>query len=104
MFPAEQASRTGEDRRTTMTIMTMRMVEMTNIMLMKTTATSIIIMMRITTPAKPAQIAVAMPGATDEQVSAFVEAEPTDVFPNAAKYLARHGGRAPVMVKRDDVH
>lgn len=79
--------------------MTMRMVEMTNIMLM----TTIVIMMRMTTRAKPAEIVVAMPGATDEQVSAFVEAEPTDVFPNAAEYLARHGGRADVMVRRDDV-
>ena len=80
------------------------MVEMTNIMLMKTTATSIVIMMRMTTRAKPAEIVVATPGATDEPVSAFVEAEPTDVFPNAAEYLARHGRRAPVMGKRDDVH
>ena len=85
--------------------MTMRttLVEMTNIMM--TTATRIVIyMMRMTTRAKPAEIVVAMPGATDEQVSAFVEAEPTDVFPNAAEYLARHGERAPVMVRRDDVH
>ena len=83
--------------------MTMRMA-MKNIMLMKTTATRIAItMMRMTTRAKPAEIVVAMPGATDEQVSAFVEARPTDVFPNAAEYLARHGGRADVMVRRDDV-
>ena len=81
--------------------MTRRMVEMTNIMLMTATATRIVT--RMTTRAKLAEIVVAMPGATDEQVSAFVEAEPTDVFPNAAKYLARHRGRAPVMVKRDDV-
>ena len=100
MIPPEEASRTEDDRRTIMT-----MVEMTNIMLLTTTATRIIIiMMRMTTPAKPAEIVVATPGATDEQVSAFVEAEPTDVFPNAAKYLARHGGREPVMVRRDDVH
>ena len=73
-------------------------------MLMRATATRIVIMMRMTTLAKLAEIVVVTPGAIDEQVSAFVEAEPTDVFPNAAKYLARHGGRAPVMVKRDDVH
>ena len=60
-------------------------------------------MMRMRTRAKPAETVVGMLGATDEQVSAFVETRPTDVFPNAAKYLARHGGRAPVMVKRDDV-
>ena len=83
--------------------MTMEMVEMTNIMLLTATATRIVIMMRMTTRAKPAEIVVAMPGATDEQVSAFVEAEPTDVFPNAAEYLARHGGRADVTVRRDDV-
>ena len=83
----------------------MTMVEMTsNIMLMTATATIIFIMMRMATRAKPAEIVVAMPGATDEQVSAFVEAEPTDVFPNAAEYLARHGGREPVMVRRDNVH
>ena len=82
--------------------MTRRMVEMTNIMLMTATATRIVT--RMTTRAKPAEIAVATPGATDEQVSAFVEAEPTDVFPNAAEYLARHGGRADVMVRRDVVH
>ena len=99
MIPPEQASRTGDDRRTIMT-----MVEMTNIMLMKPTATRIIIIMvRMTTRAKPAEIVVAMPGATDEQVSAFVEAGPTDVSHNAAKYLVRHGGREPVMVRRDDV-
>ena len=97
MIPPEQASRTGDDRRTIMTMMK-------NIMLMKTTATRIVIMMRMTTRAKPAEIVVAMPGAADEQVSAFVEAEPTDVFPNAAEYLARHGGRADVMVRRDIVH
>ena len=79
------------------------MVEMTNIILMKSTATRIAIMMRMTTRAEPAEIVVAMPGATDEQVSAFVEAEPTDVFPNAVEYLARHGGRADVMVRRDNV-
>ena len=83
--------------------MTMGMVEMTNIMLTTTTAMRIFIMMRMTTRAEPAEIVVAMPGATDEPVSAFVEAEPTDVFPNAAEYLARHGGRADVMVRRDDV-
>ena len=81
----------------------MTMVEMTNIMLMKTTATSIVIMMRMTTRAKPAEIVVATPGATEKKVSAFVETVPTDVFPNAAEYLARHGGRADVMVRRDDV-
>jgi len=83
----------------------MTMVGMTNIMLMRTTETRIATtMMRMTTHAKPAEIVVAMPGATDEQVSAFVEAEPTAVFPNAAEYLARHGERAPVMVRRDDVY
>ena len=103
MVPPEQAIGLGDDRRT---IMTMRItwVEMMIIMLMKTTAMRKVIMMRMTTRAKPAEIVVAMPGATDKQVSAFVEAGPTDVFPNAAEYLARHGGRAPVMVKRDDVH
>ena len=82
------------------------LVVMMIIMLMKPTATRIVIsmMMRMTTRAKPAEIVVAMPGATDEQVSAFVEPEPTDVFPNAAEYLARHGGRADVMVRRDVVH
>ena len=86
--------------------MTMRitLVEMMIILLMKTTAMRTVIMMRMTTHAKPAEIVVAMPGATDEQVSAFVEAEPTAVFPNAAEYLARHGERAPVMVRRDDVY
>ena len=79
----------------------MMMVEMTNIILLTATATRIFIMM--TTRAKPAEIAVATPGATDEQVSAFAEGEPTDVSPNAAEYLARHGGRADVMVRRDDV-
>ena len=54
--------------------------------------------------AEPAEIVVATPGATGGQVSAFVEAEPTDVFLNAAEYLARHGGRADVMVRRDVVH
>ena len=98
MIPPEQASRLGDDRRTIMT-----MVEMTNIMLMTRTAMGIFIMMRMTTRAKPAEIVVAMPGATDEQVSAFVETRPTDVFPNAAEYLARHGGRVDVMVRRDDV-
>ena len=95
MIPPEQASRTGDDRRTIMTMV--EMVEMTNIIPMTVTVTG------MTTRVKPAEIVVAMPGATDEQVSAFVEAEPTDVFPNAAEYLARHGGRADVMVRRDDV-
>ena len=83
--------------------MTMRMVEMTNIMLMTTTATRIVPMTRMTTPAKPAEIVVATPGATNEQASAFVGARPTDVFLTAAEYLARHGGRADVMGRRDDV-
>ena len=79
------------------------MVEMTNIMLMGATATRIFIMMRITTLAKPAETVVAMPGAADEKVCAFVEPGPTAVFPNVAEYLARHGGRANVMVRRDVV-
>ena len=83
--------------------MTMRMVEMTNIMLMTTTATRIVMRMRMTTRVKPAEIVVAMPCATDKKVSVFVEAEPTDVFPSVVKYLARHGGRADVMVRRDVV-
>ena len=71
---------------------------------MTTTAATRIVttMMRMTTRAKPAEIVVAMPGATGEQVSAFVEAEPTDVSPNAVEYLARKEIRADVMVKRDD--
>ena len=101
MIPPEQASRLGDDRRT---IMTMGMVEMTNIMLMTVTATRISMMTMSTTRAKLAEIVVATPGATEEQVSVFVEARPTAVFRNAAKHLARHGGRADVMVRRDDVH
>ena len=103
MILPEQASRLGDDRRTIMTTMKSTLVEMTIITLMTTTVTRIVIMVRMTTRAKPAEIVVAMPGATDEEVSAFVEAEPTAVFPNAAEYLARHGGRADVMVRRDVV-
>ena len=95
MIPPEQASRLGDDRRRTM--MRITLVVMMIIMLMTVTVT------RMIARAKPTEIVVAMPGATDEQVSASVEAEPTDVFPNAAEYLARHGGRADVMVRRDDV-
>ena len=101
MIPPEQASRLGDDRRT---IMTMGMVEMTNIMLMTVTATRISMMTMSTTRAKLAEIVVATPGATDKQASVFVEPEPTDDFPNAAEFLAMHGGRADVMVRRDDVH
>ena len=83
----------------------MTMVGMTNIILKKMTETrTATTMMRMTTHAKPAESVVATPGATKEQVSVFVEPKPTDVFPNAAEYLARHGGRAPVMGRRDDVH
>ena len=113
MVPREQLHRVGNVRTTIMIMMITLVMEMMitlvmmiNTMLMTTSAATRIVttMMRMAVHAKLAGIVVAMPGATDEQVSAFVEAEPTAVFPNAAEYLARHGERAPVMVRRDDVY
>ena len=119
MIPREPLHRLGDVRTTimrmmitlvtVMMIMEMMMIVMmmmiTLVVVMTNTATRIVTLMRrMVTHAKLAEIVVATPGAKDKPVSAFVEARPTDVFPNAAEYLARHGGRADVMVRRDDAH
>ena len=83
-------------------MMTVVMTFTMTMMKMKT-MTIIVTTILTTKHAKIIEIVGPMPGAGDEQVSAFVAAEHSEVSPNVAKYLAKKERREPVMVKRDAV-